>query len=203
MTPRDDETFFAFDLDGTVTQQEILPLIATELGLKEEIGLLTRLTIEGVIPFEDSFRLRCAVLRSVPVSTVQTIVSSVALDPFIERFIREHKHRCAIVTGNLHCWIQPLIDRLGCAFFASHARVEHDKIVEVASVLNKGRALASVRAPSRRVAIGDSHNDISMFEVADVRVAYGGTHSPVRALMSLSDYVVFEGKSLCRLLSTL
>jgi phosphoserine phosphatase len=196
-------TSYAFDLDGTITQQEILPLIATELGLKDEIGLLTKLTIEGIIPFEDSFRLRCAVLRSVPVSTVQSIVATVPLEPSIERFIKERRDRCSIVTGNLLCWVQPIVDRLGCNVFASEANVQDDRIVEVASVLNKGRALATLRGHDRMVAIGDSHNDIPMFEVADIGVAFGGIHVPIPALVNVSDYVVFDGKALCRLLSTL
>lgn len=198
-----EHSHFAFDLDGTVTQQEILPLIATEVGLKHEIAFLTKLTLEGVIPFEDSFRLRCAVLRSVPISTVLAIVASVTVDPFIEEFIRARQSQCTVVTGNLRCWVQPLVDRLGCQLLASEARVEGDRMTEVASVLNKGRALAGLKTTSRKIAIGDSYNDLPMFEVADIGVAYGGVHDPIRALVDLSDYVVFEAETLCRLLSTL
>ena len=42
---------FCFDLDGTITTQEILPLIAAELDLYEEISTLTQATINGLIPF--------------------------------------------------------------------------------------------------------------------------------------------------------
>ena len=41
---------FCFDLDGTITTQEILPLIASELDLYEEILTLTHATINGLIP---------------------------------------------------------------------------------------------------------------------------------------------------------
>jgi phosphoserine phosphatase len=203
MAKRGPPAVFAFDLDGTVTQQEILPLIATELGLKDEMSLLTRLTLEGAIPFEASFRLRCAVLRSIPISTVQEVVAAVTVDPDVEAFIRDNRERCAIVTGNLRCWVRPILDRLNCKSFTSEGRVEGDRLVDVAAVLNKGRALGSFGPGAKRVAIGDSYNDIPMFEVADVGVAFGGTHDPVPALVALSDYVVFEGGTLCRLLSTL
>jgi phosphoserine phosphatase len=56
-------TFFCFDLDGTMTRREILPAIASEVGLSEEIALLTSLTMRGLVPFESSFRLRCRILR--------------------------------------------------------------------------------------------------------------------------------------------
>ena len=54
-------TAFCFDLDGVVTSQELLPLIAEELGYYEEIKALTDATIKGIIPFESSFRLRCRI----------------------------------------------------------------------------------------------------------------------------------------------
>ena len=43
---------YAFDLDGTVTCQETLPLLAKELGLYEEMKLLTNLTMNGDIKFD-------------------------------------------------------------------------------------------------------------------------------------------------------
>ena len=42
MTP----IMYAFDLDGTVTKEETLPLIARELGLETEMKLLTKLTLD-------------------------------------------------------------------------------------------------------------------------------------------------------------
>ena len=42
---------FCFDLDGTITKDEILPILSREIGLFEEISALTDATINGVIPF--------------------------------------------------------------------------------------------------------------------------------------------------------
>src|SRR5258705_13832741 len=94
-------TAFCFDLDGTLTRHEILPAMASEIGLSEEIALLTSLTMRGLIPFEASFRLRCRVLREVPVSRVREIVASIPLAESIETFIKENRHRCVVSTGNL------------------------------------------------------------------------------------------------------
>ena len=47
----------AFDLDGTVTKVETLPLLAEELDLADEMKLLTDLTLSGKIPFKKSFFL--------------------------------------------------------------------------------------------------------------------------------------------------
>jgi phosphoserine phosphatase len=198
-------TAFCFDLDGTITRREILPAIASEVGLSEEIALLTRLTIQGLIPFESSFRLRCAILREVPVSRVREIVADIPLDPLIESFIRDNRERCAVATGNLDIWVGDLIERLGCRSATSKGIAKGDRLDSVARVLRKDEPVATLRARgfTRVVAIGDGFNDIPMFETADTGVAFGGVHPPISEIVGLSNYVVFGSKSLCRLLNTL
>ncbi|MNR80360.1 Phosphoserine phosphatase [compost metagenome] len=195
---------FAFDLDGTVTRQELLPLIASELGLQREMRLLTELTLKGAIAFEDSFRLRCAVLRSIPISTVRDLLAEAPLDDRIADFIRERPEQCFVVTGNLDVWVAPLIERLGCGAFTSKAQVEADALVGVATVLHKSQPIRALKQRFERVvAIGESVNDIPMFEVADVGVAYGGVHAPTESLVDVAHYVTYDGEALCRLLNTL
>ena len=46
---------FLFDLDGTVTSAETLPIIANHFNCLEEIGELTKRTVQGNIPFVESF----------------------------------------------------------------------------------------------------------------------------------------------------
>lgn len=195
---------FCFDLDGTVTREELLPLIAAEVGLEEEMRLLTRITMDGLIPFEDSFRLRFAILRTAAVEQIQKIVADVAIDPDVERFIAENVERCFIVTGNLDVWIRPLVDRLGCRFFSSTSGRDCRGQIQLAEVMRKNvPALALKNRFDRVVAIGDGYNDLPMFDVADVGVAFNGVHPSPDALVSVADYVALNGKSLCRLLNTL
>ena len=49
---------FIFDLDGTITSEETLPLMAKHFNVQEEIEQLTRETIQGDIPFVESFIAR-------------------------------------------------------------------------------------------------------------------------------------------------
>jgi HAD superfamily phosphoserine phosphatase-like hydrolase len=198
-------TAFCFDLDGTITREEILPAIASELGLSEEMELLTSLTIRGLIPFESSFRLRCRILRDVPISRVREIVSSIPLDPLIETFIRENRERCAVVTGNLDVWVKIVLERLGCDFATSIGLARDDRLESISHILRKDEAVKALRARgfSRVVAIGEGFNDIPMFESSDIGVAFGGVHPTVPEILQLSRYVVFGSRSLCRLLNTL
>ena len=200
------KTIFCFDLDGTVTRRELLPCIASEIGLVEELDTLTQVTLQGLIPFEKSFRLRCAILRQVPISRVNAVVNAIELDQNIEAFIRARAENCVIVTGNLDVWIRPIVERLGCRCFCSEGDAEGDQLMSVRRVLRKSDAIHRLRAEhpnARIVAIGESVNDLPMFEEADVGVAYGGVHAPVASIIGAAHYVTFNGVALCRLLSTL
>jgi phosphoserine phosphatase len=198
-------TAFCFDLDGTITSREILPAIASELDLSEEMALLTSLTIRGLIPFETSFRLRCSILRQVPVSRIREIVADIPLDSTIEKFIHDNRERCAVVTGNLDVWVKDILDRLDCASFSSRGTVVSDFLGSVPSVLNKDEAVRAFRSRAfdRVVAIGDGFNDLPMFETADIRIAFGGVHPPIPEIVQVANYVVSRSTSLCRLLNTL
>ena len=196
-------TVFAFDLDGTVTASEILPVLARELDLVEELELLTSLTLSGAIPFAASFKLRFHILKSLPLPVVRDIVASVPLDPDIEAFIHERRAQCRIVTGNLDVWIEPVVRRLGCEAYCSRSAVRGDQLV-IAEILDKGLAVRDLKQRHGRVvAVGESANDIPMFERADVGVAYGGVHAPVPDILRLADHVAHDGKELCRLLREL
>ena len=48
---------FLFDLDGTVTSEETLPIIANHFNCVEQISELTARTVQGNVPFIESFYL--------------------------------------------------------------------------------------------------------------------------------------------------
>lgn len=197
-------TAFCFDLDGTVTSTEILPCIASELGVAEEIATLTRVTMSGLISFEESMRLRSLILGQVAIEKVHQIVDAIPLDPYLSEFITARRDDCFIVTGNLDIWISPLIEKLGCRSFSSTACADKGKIC-IEHVLDKGTAVQDVRALGydRVIAIGDGANDVPMLRRAEVAIAFGGVHSPMPAAVKESNLVIHDGGTLCKLLTAL
>jgi phosphoserine phosphatase len=201
---REMRTAYCFDLDGTLTTTELLPSIAAEVGIAEEMDTLTRITMDGLIPFTQSLQLRAMLLSTVPLETVSDIVSSVPLDTVIMTFIESRPDACFVVTGNLDIWLEPVFASLPCRTFSSAATLQNGSL-RVEHVLDKRDPVRQLRTEGfdRVVAVGDGANDVSMFGESDLAVAFAGVHQPARAASEAADYVVFEGRQLCQLLEGL
>lgn len=195
---------YCFDLDGTITAQELLPLIAAELNLYDEISALTQATINGLIPFEQSFKLRCKLLSDVPINKVQEVAEKVKLNETIVEFIKENKDDSYIITGNIYEWIKPIIEKLDCKIFCSQGKFNNGELSGLENIVNKGEVIKGLRKNGELIiSVGDGMGDVLMFEESDVSIAFGGVHEPITTLLKVSNYLVYEEDSLCRLLNTL
>ena len=194
---------FVFDLDSTITKCELLPLIAQSTGLGNEMAALTEAAMQGKVPFEQDFRNRVRLLQEVPISRVRSVVSRAPLHEEIAAFIRENPQRCIILTGNLDVWIMPIIEKLGMKgrCLCSKAQVCEDRLLGIASVLDKGAASKKLAHPF--VAIGDGSNDEGMIRTADIGIAFGGARKPPAGLVTAADMLVQDENELIGILKKL
>lgn len=190
---------FLFDLDGTVTSEETLPIIANHFNCVEQISELTAKTVQGNVPFIESFIRRVNILGTYSVSETTRLLSEVPLYPAIAKFIEEHKEDCVIVTGNLTCWCEGLFKKIGCQCYGSEALCEDDKVVKLKTILRKEQIVDQYKALGETVVfIGDGNNDLEAMRHANVSIATGLTHNPAQSLMSICDYVIFNEQALVR-----
>lgn len=196
---------FCFDLDGTLTKEEILPQIAKKAGIYEEIDLLTKITLQGLITFDKSFKLRVKLLSTVGISDVKETVSKISIDSHLQQFVQQNQENCFVVTGNLDVWVGEFVkEKYGCKMYSSVAQFEEDTLQGITHIISKHEAVLALREHfDYIVAIGDGMNDCSMFEVADKGIAFGGVHEPVTSLIKMSDYVCYDSKGLVGLLDSL
>ena len=195
---------FLFDLDATVTKEEILPALAEQVGLLEEMQEMTEKTMRGEIPFQSSFLARVEVLKAIRVSRVAEIVEKTPLNEELVQFIHAHASRCYIVTGNIDVWIEKLIKRIGLPMshcYCSSASVSDDYIISVNSVVDKEKIAKQFVVPV--VAVGDGSNDAEMVRLADVGIGYGGVRPVAYSLMCNATHVICDEHRLCSFLHTL
>lgn len=194
---------YLFDLDSTITKCEILPTIAKECGIYEEMCALTESTMRGEIPFKQSFLNRVELLKNVPVSRVSKLIADIELNEHIVDFIRRNKERCFIVTGNLDVWIDKLMDKIEMKdhVFCSKAVVKDDAIQSVFSVIDKNAVISQMIMPF--VAVGDGNNDAEMIEAAEVGIGYGGVHEIAPSVLDCASHAVYDEKKLVDFLEKL
>lgn len=195
---------FIFDLDGTLTQMETLPFIAEHFAVQAEIAELTQATVRGEIEFAESFTRRVEILGRLPVDEVRALLAGVPLHEGLMAFIRAHSDDCAIATGNLCEWTYALGARIGCELFGSTGVVEANRIVRVATILDKAElARTYQRAGYRVVFIGDGANDVAAMRAADVAIACGLTHAPASSVLAVADYAIYDEAELVGQLNSL
>lgn len=193
-----------FDLDGTVTKQETLPLIAEHFDVQTEIQNLTAQTIQGYVPFIESFIKRVHILGKLPIDEIANLLEKVLLYDKIVDFIRNHPDNCVIATGNLECWIHKLCEKIGCEYYCSHCTTEDNKVLKLTHILRKEDLVEKYKGQGDKVVfIGDGNNDVEAMRIADISIGAGLTHMPSQNILSIADYVIFNEETLCRQLNQL
>lgn len=194
---------FLFDLDSTITRQEILPTIAKKMDLYEEMQKITESTMNGEIPFKQSFLQRVELLKQIPVSEVSKAIEQIELNEKLVEFIRTNRDRCYIVTGNLDVWIDGLMGKLGMEknVFCSKATVTEDHIQDIFSVMNKSAVISQMIVPF--VAVGDGNNDAEMIEAAEIGIGYGGVREIAPAVLECVTHAIYSEDKLVEFLNRL
>lgn len=195
---------FIFDLDGTITSEETLPLIAKYFHISKDIKKLTNQTIKGNIPFIESFIKRVNILGKLPINKIQTLLEKTKLHPEIIKFISEHSENCVIATGNLDCWVNKLLKKIPCKCYTSKAKIKNNKVVKIIKILKKEKIVDFYKKQGNKVVfIGEGNNDIEAMREADIAIASGLTHYPAPSVLTITNYLIFSEKALCRQLNQL
>lgn len=197
------EYIFLFDLDSTITKQEILPTIAKKIGFEKEMRDLTEATMRGEIPFKESFLNRVELLNKINVSIITEMVSNIPIDENIANFIINNRERCFVLTGNIDVWIFKLMKKLKMenSVFCSKVLVKNDKIERIISVVDK--EMVTKQIIPKFVAIGDGSNDIGMVKNADIAIGYGGVRDIAPILLNNIDYAFYDSKKCVEFLEKL
>lgn len=175
-----------FDFDSTLMDGETIEIIASEIGLQEEVAKITKRAMEGELDFFDSLTYRVSLLKGIQSRRVDEICKNLPYMPGAKETITELKKLGFTVvcfSGGFKNATAYAKDILG--YNADFSNILHSKDGVLTGKVggemmfsdSKGEMLQKLQAllnisPKNTIAVGDGANDLSMFKFADTRVAF-------------------------------
>jgi phosphoserine phosphatase len=183
---RRNRRLFAFDMDSTLIQGEVIDELARMAGVGEQVSRITEAAMRGELNFDESFTRRVGLLKGMPAERVHTLLDSIPLAEGAERLIRTLKllgYKTAILSGGFTFFAHHLQERLGIDYVhANHLEIEDGAVTgrvfpPIMNGARKAEKLAEIAnaegfALDQCVAVGDGANDIPMLNLAGMGIAY-------------------------------
>ena len=178
---------FLADMDSTMIEQECIDELADYAGLKARVAAITERAMRGEITFEPALRERVALLKGMPVKTINDVIEKrITLTPGARTLVATMRangtHTC-MVSGGFTLFTDIIAKKIG--FDETHANrlmLERDKLAGVVKEPVFGRdakraILVELRtrlklAKHDTLAAGDGANDMDMIAEAGLGVAY-------------------------------
>ena len=175
------------DMDSTMIGQECVDELADFAGVKREVAGITERAMRGEVAFEPALRERVALLRGLPVSTVESVLNErITLTPggtTLVRTMQANGAYCALVSGGFTLFTGPIAARIGFDEHRSNLlQLDGDHLAGRVTEPILGREaklerLLALRAErnvprAATMAVGDGANDLAMLGEAGLGVAF-------------------------------
>lgn len=174
------------DVDSTLIRDEVIELIADEVGCGTEVAAITRRAMAGELDFEASLRARVRLLAGADVDALERAAARVRLTPGARTLVstlRRLGYIVAVVSGGFDHVVGPIAAQLGIDHAVANRLEVADGLLTgelIGPILDragKARELRRIaeleRIPlEQTVAIGDGANDLDMIAAAGLGVAF-------------------------------
>lgn len=175
-----------FDFDSTLMDGETIEIIASEIGLQEQVAQITKRAMEGELDFFDSLTYRVSLLKGISEKRVNEICHSLPYMPGAKETITALKNKGYTVvcfSGGFKNATEYAKNILG--YDADFSNILHTKDGTLTGQVggemmfsdSKGQMLQKLQTilkvtPENTITVGDGANDLSMFKHAKTRVAF-------------------------------
>jgi phosphoserine phosphatase len=183
---RRNRRLFAFDMDSTLIQGEVIDELAKLAGVGDQVSRITEAAMRGELAFNESFTRRVALLKGLPIERVHGLLNTIPLAEGAERLVRTLQflgYKTAILSGGFTFFAQHLQKRINIDYvYANELEIVDGQVTGRIQppIINAERKAALLTEIAQRenisleqvVAVGDGANDIHMLNLAGMGIAY-------------------------------
>lgn len=181
-----EKRLIVFDMDSTVTDEEVIDALAREAGVEEEVKCITEQAMCGDLDFKEALTHRVQLLKGMPVELMEAIAENLALTPGTEELLTTLKamgYKTALISGGFTFFTDRLKERLNFDYaFANELDIDDGKLTgrlkgEIIDAEGKGRIITELAekeniTTDNIVAVGDGANDQIMIKNAGLGIAF-------------------------------
>lgn len=195
---------FIFNIDCLINTDSLFDLIAERFNAARDTGKISRLGIDDNLPYMESLIKYVHLLGKFSISEAAACIAAVPLHKDAASFLLSHPENCVLTGEYPSCWMEKLCGPFSCESYFSEAVTDKDRIKKLASILKKENIVKQYKDKGyKTVFIGCGDNDMEAMRISDTSVAAGLNGKPARSILTLTDYLVFSEKALCRQLNQL
>lgn len=191
-----------FDVDSTLIEQEVIDLLAQRTPYGDRVSEITRRAMAGEIDFDSALKERVSLLRDLPESIFDDVISEITFSPGaleLITFLKKQGVLVGAVSGGFINILEKLFKRISLDYLSANSLEIQNGLLTgrtLGPIINrraKAEALshfAEISGASMRetIAVGDGSNDVDMITLAGLGVSYRGKE----VLNKVADLVIAD-----------
>jgi phosphoserine phosphatase len=191
-----------FDVDSTLIEQEVIDLLAQRTPYGDRVSEITRRAMAGEIDFDSALKERVSLLRDLPESIFDDVISEITFSPGaleLITFLKKQGVLVGAVSGGFINILEKLFKRISLDYLSANSLEIQNGLLTgrtLGPIINrraKAEALshfAEISGVSMRetIAVGDGSNDVDMITLAGLGVSYRGKE----VLNKVADVVIAD-----------